>query len=469
MAVTRAESERLRESFVDVLRRQAVEAATLAAATGDDPDLLEAVREMLERMQRTARALKLEELERCAAEAVAGVSEGQGERAVAPLIAACNALDPTAVALRPILVVGQAVEGHDPLVIVVADLAEAAAAAQDHPPLAIVAPVEQLGQLPDPLPTFPRYAWGQADDLGHRLAAAQAGANGYFAVPLDARQLAGRVRARVLAGREPDRVLLVGADDAVVGRWLRALHGLAVELTVLRARDGLLASLEEIDPTLVALADPGAADLAKVLRGHPDWWDLPRLIVAEQDPVGVVELRLAPGLSEEVLRVQVQAVLERAHLEREQRAVERGTNVLPRAALLRAAEREIGVARRLRQPLTAARLDLDEPSTLRRAHGSAAVAAALRFLARAITATVRATDVVGRVGEHGFGVLLPGAVTEGVAPRMLEVQRRFSAYAASDPRLLGVTVSAGLADTREAAEELLQRADRDRLKGRGGG
>ena len=86
MAVERAESERLRESFVDVLRRQVLEASNLAATSGDDPDLVEAVREMLERMQRTAHALRLDELERCAKEAVVGVSEGQGQRAVAAQI-----------------------------------------------------------------------------------------------------------------------------------------------------------------------------------------------------------------------------------------------------------------------------------------------------------------------------------------------------------------------------------------------
>ena len=469
MAVERAESERLRESFVDVLRRQVLEASNLAATSGDDPDLVEAVREMLERMQRTAHALRLDELERCAKEAVVGVSEGQGQRAVAALIAACNALDPTALALRPILVIGHPVEGSDPLVVVTADLAEAVSAAQDQPPLAVVAPVATIGSLPESLDGTPRYAWGEADDLGQRLAAAQAGANGYFAVPLDARQLAGRIRARVLAGTEPDRVLIVGASDTAVGTWVRALQGLAVELTALRDRENLLGTLEEIDPTLVVLDDPGAADLARVLRGHPDWWDLPRLLVADSDPVGLLELRLPSSLPETVLRVQVQAVLERAHLEREQRAFERGTNVLPRAALLRATEREIGVTRRLRLPLSVARVDLDEANALRRAHGSAAVAAALRLLARAITATVRTTDVVGRVGDHGFGVLLPGAVSEAMAPRMIEIQRRFATLAAGDPRLVGVTVSAGLADTREDSQGLLQRADRDRLSGRGSG
>lgn len=469
MPLVRAESERLRESFADVLRQQALEASQLAALASDDADLREALGEMLDRLRKTARSLQLPEVERAASDAVTAVTAGQGDGALEPLLALCRALDPTAEVLRPVLVIGVAGPSPDPLVRVAPTLADAVAAARDGVPLAVIAPVDLLPTLPaDVFGPAPRYAWGEADDLGCRMGAAQAGAAGYFAAPLDLRTVGARVRARVLAANEPDRVLLVGAPEGLATAWVRALAGLPLELTVLRDRDALLRALDEVDPALVALADPRAHELAAVLRGHPDWWDLPRIVVTDEPPVGLVELTLPTGMPADRLRAQLAALLERARLEREQRASERKTGVLPRAALLRALDREVGVARRTRQPLAVARIDLDEPAALRRAHGSAAVGAALRILARALREVVRTTDVVGRIGDHGFGVLLPGATAASIRARFGDVERRFAALAAADPRLAAVTATAGLADSTEGQEPLFHAADRDRLRVRRG-
>ncbi|MFN7147181.1 MAG: hypothetical protein ACK4YP_25660, partial [Myxococcota bacterium] len=345
MPVPRADSERLRDSFADVLHQQALEASHLAAMAGDDADLREAVGEMLERMQRTARSLNLDGVERAAADAARSVTEGLGDTALEPLLTMCRALDPTADVLRPVLVVGVDGPSPDPLVHVVPTLA--AAAAHRAAPLAVVLPAALLATLPPrAFGDVPRYAWGEADDLACRLAAARAGAVGYFAAPLDLRAVGARVRARALTSGEPDRVLLVGGGDALTLTWVRALAGLPAELCALRDRDALLHTLEELDPGLVVLADARAPELAQVLRGHPDWWDLPRVIVADEPPIGVVELWVPAALPVERLRAQAMALLERARLEREQSAQERTTGVLPRAALLRAAERELAIARR---------------------------------------------------------------------------------------------------------------------------
>lgn len=469
MRVVRAESERLRESFADVLREQATEASELAAMAGDDEDVRQAVVELLERVEATARTLALDGIEAAAANAARAVAVGDGHAALATLLARCRALDPTAEVLRPVLVIGVSGPSPDPLLRLAPTFGEALADSGADAPLAVLLPAGDLAKLPaDAFGRAPRYAWGAPDDLGSRLEAARGGAEGYFAAPLDLRTIGARVRARALSTSAPDPVLLVGASDAVTLAWVRALAGLPAELTALRNRDALLVTLEELGPVLVVLADHRAPELAQVLRGHPDWWDLPRVVVADDAPIGLAELWMPASLPTDRLRAQVMALLERARLEREQRARERSTDVLPRAALLRAAERELAIARRTRQPLTVARIDVDEPGALRRAHGSAALGAALRLLARSLHAVVRATDVVGRVGEHGYGVLLPGATSANVRVRLDEVERGFLSLAAKDPRLAGVTVSHGLADTTSGDEQLFQQAERERLRVRRG-
>jgi diguanylate cyclase (GGDEF)-like protein len=478
MPVQRADSERLRESFADVLRSQALEASHLAGLAGVDADLREAVGEMLERVQRTARALNLDEVEQVAAEAARAMEAGGGPDALADLLDACRSIDPTAEALRRILVVGlpEPEGGNEPLMRFVPSIDAALDAARQETPLAVVLPIaafERAAGAPEAggasrFVDLPLYAWGHGDDVPVRLAAACAGALAYFAAPLDLRTLAARVRVRTLVSREPDRLLIVGASEAVATNWVRALANLPVELTVLRARGQLLTTLEEIDPTLVVLGGPHVAELSLVLRGHPDWWDLPRVVVADELPAGLVELALPASLPIDRLRVQGLALLERARQESELRAVERATGVLPRVALVRAAEREAAIAGRTRQPLAVARIDVDEPAALRRTHGSAAVGAAVRLLARALREALRGTDVLGRVGDHGFGVLLPGATSSAVRGRLQDVERRFLALAATDPRLGRVTATAGLADLDGGAEGLFQRADLDRVRARRG-
>lgn len=475
MAVQRADSERLRESFADVLRTQALEASHLAGLAGGDADLRDAVGEMLERVQKTARALHLDQVEQEAAEAARAMEAGAGADALVGLLDACRSIDPTAEALRRILLVGVAEpEGGEPLLRFVPTVEAALDAARQETPLAVVLPIGAfMAGVAEPggaarFPGVPRYAWGHDDDVACRLAASRAGALAYFAAPLELRTLAARVRVRALTSREPDRLLLVGPSDTVATSWVRALANLPVEVTVLHARTTLLATLEEIDPTLVVLAGAHAAELALVLRGHPDWWDLPRVVVADDLPAGLVELALPASLPVDRLRIQGLALLERARQDSELRAVERATGVLPRVALVRAADREVAIARRTRQPLAVARIDVDEPAALRRTHGSAAVGAAVRLLARALREALRSTDVLGRVGDHGFGVLLPGAMSATIRGRLQDVERRFLALAATDPRLARVTATAGLADLDEGAEGLFQRADLDRVRARRG-
>ncbi|MDP2305135.1 MAG: diguanylate cyclase [Pseudomonadota bacterium] len=495
MAVQRADSERLRESFAEVLRSQALEASHLAGMVGGDADLRDAVGEMLERVQKTARSLHLDHVEQVAAAAARAMEAGGGADALTGLLDACRAIDPTAEALRRILVVGVAEPegGGDPLLRFVPTIDAAVEAARQEAPLAVVLPIAAFDKVgagaggsgaggsgagvdagsleiggAERFADVPRYAWGHDDDVPCRLAAARAGALAYFAAPLELRTLAARVRVSALTSGDPDRLLLVGPAEAVAKRWVQALAGLPVEVSVLHGRASLLATLEEIDPTLVVLAGPHAAELALVLRGHPDWWDLPRVLVADELPVGLIELVLPASLPVDRLRIQGLALLERARLDSELRAAERSTGVLPRVALIRAAERETAIARRTRQPLAVARIDLDEPAALRRTHGSAATGAAVRILARALREALRTTDIVGRVGDHGFGVLLPGASASSIRGRLQGVERRFLELAASDPRLARATATAGFADLDEGADGLFQRADLDRVRARRG-
>ncbi len=457
----RAKPERLRESFAGLLRGQVSEAQQLVQGVADDPDLGDALGEMLSRTRDTARALGLDDVAAAAATVLASLADPSdgADRALDALQAAWRSLDTTADLQRPLVFLEgeglNAASNPDPGAARVADLPALLECVRAQRPLAAVAPVAALAAVRAALdllhPGLPLYVYGPEGGLSVRAEAAGAGAAGYFATPVDARWLARRVRARAMPGA-PDRVLFVGPAADADG-WIAGL-GPDAEVTVLESAEGLLDRLDTLDPSLVLLADPRTDDLVAVLSGHPEWWDLPRVIVG------------AGPAAPEHSSPQLRALLARARQDRELRAEERSTGVLPRAAFARALEREVAWARRGRSTLAVARCELHEPRAgLRPAAPADATAA--RVLARILLATFRDCDIVGRVGDSGFGVLLRGATRDGGHARLQEVERVFSAAIAEAPALTGYTVTSGVSDTTHRDDALLEAAERDRLLGAG--
>jgi GGDEF domain-containing protein len=464
----RSARERLRGSFAEVLQHQALEVRDLAAQAAGDPDLTEALADVLERMRDTARSLRLDTIATAAWSAAVAVREGAGPEELASLLQLCRAMDPSAKELRPIVLIGAPVVSSDPLLVVAPDIQTARSSLRGSEPLAVVASVATLSSLaPADFGAAPRCAWGEPGDIDQRIAAARSGALAYFATPFDLSEIAQRIRLRVLSLEAVDRVLLVGADQRVAEHWASALGGTPVRLDICE-RDAMLGRLTEVDPALILLAGPRALDLSLVLRGHPDWWDVPRVLLSKASDEAVVDLTLPPLLSPESIQRRMSVLLDQARYEREQRALERSTGVMQRPALLRTLDREIATARRSRRPLAVARVELTEPAALAAEQGNTAVIKALRLLAMSVLDVVRDTDVVGRLGEHGYGVVMPGATAASVRSRLREIGPRFRQLVAEDPRFAHVSISAGAADTLESDEGLLLRAERDRLQGRSG-
>lgn len=466
MAVSRSNSSRLRGSFAEVLQHQALEISDLAALAAEDPDLLEALLEMLGRMHETARSLHLDVVADAALAAREAVAAGGNRHGLGPLLELCRSLDPTAADLRPVLVIDAISDSSDPLLLVAPDVESARIVARTAPPLAIVAPVEVLQTLPSEFASVPKCAWGEPGDIHQRVEAARLGALAFFATPLDLQAINQRVRLRLLPHDIRERVLLVGASPSVAEHWSSHLALSRIELVPCDSPD-LLLQLQEVEPALILLCGPESAELSMVLRGHPDWWDVRRVVLSETPDEGVVDLTLPPLLPAAAIRARTAALLDQVRYEHEQRALERSTGVMQRAALLRTLEREVATSRRARRTLAVARVDLAEPGLLQQVHGAAALTSALRLLALSILDVVRASDVVGRLGDNGYGIVMPGATAAAVRTRVREIGARFSELSHRDSRLADVTTSAGVADTSESDERLFQRAERDRLSGRG--
>ncbi|PYO14318.1 MAG: GGDEF domain-containing protein [Gemmatimonadetes bacterium] len=91
---------------------------------------------------------------------------------------------------------------------------------------------------------------------------------------------------------------------------------------------------------------------------------------------------------------------------------------------------EIARARRYRHPFTVAFIDLDEFKVVNDRLGHGAGDAVLRTVARALSAVLRVSDVVARVGGDEFVVLLPET---GTAPARLAIEKLRQAIAGIVP------------------------------------
>ncbi|MBU6260341.1 MAG: GGDEF domain-containing protein [Burkholderiales bacterium] len=149
--------------------------------------------------------------------------------------------------------------------------------------------------------------------------------------------------------------------------------------------------------------------------------------------------------------------------------VDEGTGLHTKKYLLDALQREIDLARRIGRPLAVMGLDLDHFKSVNDRYGHNAGDEVLRLAASAVRDTVRACDIVGRVGGEEFAVVLP-ATELGAAVELAERVRVAVAARAHDLVVPGEervetrrqTVSIGVARwsaEMTQARELLGAAD----------
>ncbi len=128
------------------------------------------------------------------------------------------------------------------------------------------------------------------------------------------------------------------------------------------------------------------------------------------------------------------------------------------------AGRDLARARRTGQPVSIVVFDVDHFKVVNDIHGHAAGDLVLKALAEILSAGVRGSDLVCRVGGEEFVALLPDASMAVAVERAEAVRRQFAVTQIDlgDGRVIGATVSAGVAlfhADGELPETALRRAD----------
>ena len=123
-----------------------------------------------------------------------------------------------------------------------------------------------------------------------------------------------------------------------------------------------------------------------------------------------------PEAGEFQARVRLAAEVGRLRREMQRQSIrDPMTGLFNRRYLLLRLDEEFSRARRHRTPLSLAFFDVDHLKQINDAFGQVAGDSVIRGVARTIRGSVRKEDVLGRIGEEAFGVVLPANRYRGAA------------------------------------------------------
>jgi diguanylate cyclase (GGDEF)-like protein len=149
------------------------------------------------------------------------------------------------------------------------------------------------------------------------------------------------------------------------------------------------------------------------------------------------------------------------------------TGVLNRATFMRMSEHELQVAKRRQQPVSVVMLDADHFKKVNDTYGHDVGDEVLKALSATFQSTLRAVDVIGRLGGEEFAVTLPDTAVDGA--KLVADRLRVRIAALEVPSKKGVlkfTVSIGVASYPGADDNiaaLLKAADEALYRAKHGG
>ena len=267
--------------------------------------------------------------------------------------------------------------------------------------------------------------------LEERVATVRAGIAGHVPRPADAEGLF-RFARELARPKRGARILALDDDRISLAILAETLAPHDVDVEPCRSPEELFEALERSSPSLVVLdvVVPrfSGLELLRTIRADPIHGVLPAVVVSSQAEqkdrlaafdAGADDFVAKPFHTEE-LAARILVHLARHH--REQRALlhDRLTGAFRRPALVDAAERGIALARRSGRPLAVLVFDWDADQA-RRAHGRLVADAVTAALGAQLEAAFRRSDLVARIGEGRFAVLLHDA-TAADAHRLLAAE-----------------------------------------------
>jgi diguanylate cyclase (GGDEF)-like protein len=342
-----------------------------------------------------------------------------------------------------------------------------------------------LAELQTQYAKIPVLALTTEEALTDRVEAVRLGCQSFLQKPIAPAQVLAEV-ARVLqrTRRSAGRVLVVDDDPNLLRLLQMLLTSQGYEVTILDHPQRFWQVLEQTTPDLVILdvdlhdydgSDSSASfsgiDLCQVLRSDPHWHRLPVLFLSAHTDAETVHRGFAARaddfLSKPVVAMDLVTRI-RTRLEQRQlwneTDVDQLTGVSLRRKVLKDLTRMLHLARRQRQSLSVAILDLDHFKQVNDQYGHQVGDRVLSYLGHLLLQSFRAEDIVGRWGGEEFVVGMYGMTKHDGMKRLAEVLQGLSqhVFTGENHPPFSVTFSAGIAQFAEDGDDwqtLYQKAD----------
>jgi len=322
-------------------------------------------------------------------------------------------------------------------------------------------------------------------DLESRVQAVRAGGRAYLSKPADILALVEAVEAHSQQTlNNPLTVLVVEDDPLQADHHANLLRSAGINTLVVNDPLRVMEPLVDGRPDLVLMDVymPGCTgvELATAIRQQEAFVGIP-IVFLSQERVRSLQLEamrhggddfLTKPVDPEHLLSIVSTRAQRGRVLRGHMVRDSLTGLLNHSAILDRLEHELARARRSKEPLAFAMLDLDLFKRVNDQFGHAAGDRVLRSLARMLQQRLRKTDLLGRYGGEEFAIILPGATASRAAEILDDVRESFAAleFPFGVDRI-SVTFSVGISEfpRHQPLDRLAEAADHALYRAKGEG
>jgi diguanylate cyclase (GGDEF)-like protein len=327
-------------------------------------------------------------------------------------------------------------------------------------------------RLKEPLPLL---VLTTQNDFATQLQAVRAGAQGFFAKPLDITKLENRL-ARCFAQQngEPYRVMIVDDDRDLASRYSLVLRGADMLVETVQNPELILAAMASFNPEVLLLdinmPNYGGPELAQIIRFNDDWLRVPIIYLSAETAItrqmgALVKAGddfITKPISDNSLITTVFARAQRARLLSNALSRDSLTGLLKHADIKEQVALEQERALRSGKAVSVVMLDIDHFKQVNDNYGHAVGDNVIRALANLLRQRLRRIDSLGRYGGEEFLAVLPDCAAAQAERIVDEIRQQFSAICFSaGASEFNVTLSAGIAGAEGlGASELMEQADR---------
>tara|TARA_R100001143_G_C3360987_1_gene135642 strand:+ start:8180 stop:9844 length:1665 start_codon:yes stop_codon:yes gene_type:complete len=303
-------------------------------------------------------------------------------------------------------------------------------------------------------------------DFAARLEAASLGAQAYFVKPLDVPKLINRIEQVVANMHAPaEKVLIIDDDEMLAQYYQQVLIGAGMQAEILARPEKVISVLESNTPDVILmdLQMPGISgqNLAAVIRQYARWVGLPIVYLsAEHDPhlqllalkQGADDFLVKPITNEHLVTV-VKSKVARSRQLIDLMTKDSLTSLLKHAAIKDALRRELGLARRKKEELCVAMMDIDHFKQVNDQFGHAMGDEVIASVATLLRMRLRRTDVLGRYGGEEFVVIMCNCGSNEAFKVLDDFRQRFQELKFSvEGKVFSATISIGIAPIKPTME-----------------